>query len=125
MSIDSLVTDEMTQQFNDAFAELEKEQEAYWQSLTDDQRLNVFCAVSRRLYDGEIEHRTSYRGVLYEVFGFGPEAYVPAQVAGFLELHNAIFTKKQLVELLKEFAIEHNVSATDQQINDYILKRHL
>ena len=120
-----MITEEMTQAFNDAFLELEKEQEAFWNGLTEDQRLNVFCAISRRLYDGEIEENRSYRGILYDVMGFGPEAYVPAQVAGFLELHNAIFTKDRLIGLLTEFTDDHGLTVSHQQIVDFIKKRHL
>ena len=69
-------------QFTKAVADMERDSEAFWNSLTDQQRLDVFCAVSRRIFRGEVEEQGSYRYVLYTVFGFGPEAYVPAQVSG-------------------------------------------
>jgi hypothetical protein len=120
-----MITEEMSQTFNDAFLELEKEQEAFWNGLSEDEQLSAFCAISRRLFDGEIENRRSYRGILYDVMGFGPGAYVPAQVAGFLELHNSIFTKDQLVELITNFVNEQHLSVSDDQISDFIRKRHL
>ncbi len=78
--------------FRESMTTYENESEAFWNSLSEDERLKVFCAVSRRIHRGEIEDRGSYRYVLYNVFGFGPEAYMVAQDAGFLNIHNAIYT---------------------------------
>lgn len=60
-----------------------------WNSFSNEDQLDLFLAVVRRIYKGEYELQGSYRDVLYEVFGFGPEAYVPAQMAGYLDIHNA------------------------------------
>ena len=84
---------EVGNKFMEAMNEIKAEREAYWESLTHDQQLKCFCAVVERIAEGESERR-SYRGILYEVFGFGPESYTQAQMAGFLELHNAIFLHK-------------------------------
>jgi len=62
--------------------------------------------VSRRIYKGEIEDKGTYRWVLYDVFGFGPEAYAPAQMAGYLSIHNSIFSSDHEHRLLSKFA-EH------------------
>ena len=74
------------QEFSDIFTKamqgIEDESEKYWNSLTKEQQLDVFCAVSRRIMKGELEGKGSYRYVLYDVFDFGPEAYAPAQMAG-------------------------------------------
>ena len=70
---------------------VEQEQEAYWNSLTEDQRLMAFCSVVRRIYKGEVEARGTYRYVLYDVFDFGPQSYMLAQLAGYLTIHNLIF----------------------------------
>jgi len=77
--------------FKEAMDALEADQEEYWNSLSKEDQLNAFCAVARRIYKGDIIDRGSYRYVLYQVFGFGPEAYAAAQVAGYLSIHNAIF----------------------------------
>lgn len=78
-------------QFNEVMKQIENESEEYWNSLSKQDQLKAFCAVSRRIYKGEIEERGSYRYVLYQVFGFGPEAYAQAQMSGYLSIHNAIF----------------------------------
>jgi hypothetical protein len=76
--------------YREAFERIAEEQEKYWNSLTKEQQIDVFCCVVRRLVKGELEENQSYRGVLYQTFGFGLEAYSLAQNAGYLELHNAI-----------------------------------
>ena len=39
--------------FNEAMNEIENQEEAWWNSLTEDERINAFCCVSRRIYRGE------------------------------------------------------------------------
>jgi hypothetical protein len=72
--------------------ELLAEQDSFWESLTKDQQLLVFCKVVRKLVNAELKEGRSYRGVLYDEFEFGMESYVIAQASGFMELHNAIKT---------------------------------
>lgn len=86
-----MIDNELSEQFERAFKALEAEQEAYWNSLSKENQLKAFCAVVRRLHKGELEHSGTYRYILYQVFGFGTEAYAQAQAAGFLALHNAIY----------------------------------
>lgn len=78
--------------FEEGLRHEEVASEAFWNSLTKEQQLQAFCAVSRRIRKGEIERQGSYRYVLYQVFGFGPEAYAPAMYAGYMDIHNAICT---------------------------------
>jgi len=88
--------------FNSVMAQEEDLSEEYWNSLTKEQQLQAFCAVVRRIHKGDIELRGSYRYVLYDVFGFGMEAYTAAQMAGYLEIHNSIYTAQELEEIKKE-----------------------
>lgn len=92
--------------------EFEKSSEEAWNSLDKDTQLKVFCAISRRIFQAELEDKGSYRHVLYNVFGFGPEAYAPAQISGYLAIHNAIYDGERLSEIaaqIKKFAEENNV----------------
>jgi hypothetical protein len=84
--------EETRKTFNQVMKELEDKSEQYYNSLTKEQQLDVFCAISRRIYRGEIEQQGSYRYVLYDVFGFGTEAYAQAQCAGYLAIHNSIYS---------------------------------
>jgi hypothetical protein len=83
--------EEISKTFNQAMKSIEDKSEQYWNSLTKEQQLDAFCAISRRIYRGEIEHQGSYRHVLYDVFDFGTEAYAQAQSAGYLAIHNSIY----------------------------------
>lgn len=79
-------------QYTEAMKSITEDQEKYWNSLTKEQQLDVFCCVVRRLCRAELKEQRSYRGTLYDVFEFGPESYALAQNAGFIELHNSIIT---------------------------------
>lgn len=68
----------------------EKEAEDAWESLCYDHQLRVFYAVVKRIYEGEIKEKGTYRYILYDKFGFGPEAYVLGMDCGYMYLHNAI-----------------------------------
>ena len=93
---------EFAEAFNSAMGLIEKDQEKFWSSLSKEDQLKVFCCVICRLFDGEIKNPRSYRGVLYDVFGFGPEAYAQAQCAGFLAIHNSIMTDEEFSEIRKD-----------------------
>lgn len=108
---------EISNAFNDAFDALKKEQEEFWNSLSHDDQLKAFCAVVRRIHEGEIEKKGSYRYVLYNVFNFSPEAYAQAQMAGYLAIHNAIMTPDEEQELLVRFAKHHNLG--EEAVSDF------
>lgn len=95
---------ELSIDFNAIMKEVENEEEAYWNSLTKEQQLCAFNSVCRRIIKGEFEDKGTYRYVLYEVFGFGPEAYARAQMAGYLTIHNSIWDSQHEEKLLAVFA---------------------
>jgi len=84
--------------------------EDYWASLSEEEKLKVFYSVISRVVQGELKNKGSYRHVLYEVFGFGPEAYVIGMQCGFLDLHNSIFTGEELTKLREMRYIEAGYS---------------
>ena len=97
--------------------------ESFWNGLSSEEQLWAFCAVMRRLHQGELEDKRSYRGVLYSVFNWGPEAYAPAQLSGFLDIHNSIYTSDDLVKLA-EFVVQDLGHEVDQErIQEIIFKR--
>ncbi len=69
--------------------------------LTNEQKLDIFCAVVFLLKKFEMDEQKSYRGVLYDGFGFGLESYTRALEAGFVELHNAIYSPERLLSLVQ------------------------
>lgn len=103
---------EAQQAMEQAQKEFEAECETAWNSLDQETKLKIFCAVCTRLYKGELEDKGSYRYILYNVFGFGPEAYSAAQGAGFLALHNSILDDEQkakVTEKLLKLSEEYNI----------------
>lgn len=74
----------------EAKAAFEKEADDAWNSLDYNHQLRIFYAVVKRIYEGEIKEKGTYRYILYDKFGFGPEAYIKGMDCGFMYLHNAI-----------------------------------
>lgn len=110
---------EIRDHFKEVTDQMELEQEQYWNSLTPEQQLNAFCAIMRRVYKGELEEGRSYRGVLYGVFGWGPEAYMPAQLAGYLSIHNAIMPDTYDGDLLRAFCKQQQIEDAETKINNW------
>jgi hypothetical protein len=104
---------ELSAVFNAAMKEIEVKQEAYWDSLTKEQQLMAFCAVVRRIHRGEIVEDRSFRGMMYDVFGFGLESYGQAQDAGYLDIHNLEYeTIEQCISVIQN-AVEQNVPTSE------------
>lgn len=113
--------DELSRDFNEAMKRIEDNQEAYWNSLSKDEQLKVFCAVVRRIYQAEIVDQGSYRHALYGVFGFGPESYGQAQIAGYLAIHNSIMAEDHDQRLLKAFCAKNNIEDAQKKIEEFWL----
>jgi len=75
--------------------------DAFWASLSVEDKQNAFHAVVQRLKQGEIEEGGSYRYVLYDVFGFDLDMYVRGMSCGFMDLHNHIMTGEQYKQAYK------------------------
>ena len=91
----------MTEDFLRTFSEIAEEQEKaekqfdadmddWWNAMSKEDQMKAFYSVMKRLVDGELTQKGSYRYVLYEVFGFGSESYMLGMMCGYMELHNSI-----------------------------------
>jgi hypothetical protein len=117
--LDSL--QDISEVFNQAMKEIEQEQEEFWNSLTEDQRLMAFCSVVRRIHTARFTKRSSYRGTLYDVFGFGMESYVQAQDAGYLDIHNLEYnTIDECISVVKN-AVDQRIPASEYA---ELIKKH-
>lgn len=114
------MNEEISNHFNDVMDRLKEEQESYWKSLSKEEQLKAFCAVSRRIYQAEIVDCGSYRHALYGVFGFGPEAYAQAQMAYYLAIHNSIMPEDYDQRLLSSFCEKYNISEYQDKIDNFL-----
>lgn len=81
---------ELTRIQLEARSSKEAECDEYWDNLPYEDQLKAFYSVVKRIYQGEIKDKGTYRWVLYNVFNFGPEAYGLGMDCGYMHLHNAI-----------------------------------
>lgn len=63
----------------------------WWNSLDQEDQLRAFRQVCKLIHRGDVEDRGSYRYVLYDVFGWGPEAYGDG-LAHYMTIHNLIYS---------------------------------
>ena len=70
----------------------------YYDSLETDNQLLLFFYITNVIFENYFKDNGSYRGLLYDKFGFGPEAYSLGVDSGMFALHNAIFTPDELEE---------------------------
>ena len=74
--------------------------DSYWNALSEDDKLRAFYSVVKRIHKAELIDGGSYRWTLYDVFGFGPEAYGIGMECGYMDLHNSIMSKEQYEEYM-------------------------
>lgn len=86
------VLEKTAKAFESIRVENEERAKVFWDSLSYEDRCNAFHAVVSRLAEGELEKKGSYRYILYDLFGFGPEMYARGMDCGFIALHNSIKT---------------------------------
>ena len=81
---------EMSQSYQEWIEEWTAEMRLWWENLPAEQQQWAFYNVCRLIYKGDVEDRRSYRGVLYDVFGWDESAYVLGMEAHYMELHNLL-----------------------------------
>ena len=70
--------------------QIDLDMDEWWNAMSKEDQMKAFYSVVKRLVDGELVQKGSYRYVLYEVFGFGLESYMLGMNCGFMALHNSI-----------------------------------
>jgi hypothetical protein len=82
---------EACEAFREASNEYYGKVEDWWAELSDEDQQKAFYCVVKRIYKGDVEERHSYRGVLYDTFGWGPEAYGLGMECNYMEVHNLLY----------------------------------
>lgn len=77
---------------------LNSECRTWWETLSQQDQMKAFYIVTRMIYESEFKDSLSYRGMLYDKFGFPPESYGLGVLAGLMHIHNRILTDKQYQE---------------------------
>lgn len=108
--------------FTQAMNEYQNAANSFWSGLEPEEQLMAFCAMIERLHKGECEEGRSYRGILYDTFGWGPEAYATAQCAGFLDLHNSIYRFDDMLTVFKHTLKELEIEVEDEKLTDALAK---
>ena len=70
--------------------EYESKTDAWWNSLTQQEREDAFYSVVKRIHKAEIQDEGTYRYALYDVFGFDGGMYMQGMDCGYMQLHNTI-----------------------------------
>lgn len=95
-------------ELSDMLEQIEEQYDAecnqFWDDLSEEDKLKAFFSVCKRIYKGDVEDRRSYRGVLYDVFGFGSESYTIGMQCGYHHLHNLISEGIDAKEIMKDHA---------------------
>ena len=87
--------------------------EEVWNSLDTDIRI----AVASHLISKVVEvgsHGCSFRYFIYDMLGFGPEAYVPLYIAGGMEITNEFDIEK--VRAIEEIVAEHKIEVLKETL---------
>jgi hypothetical protein len=82
----------------EALEQYEQKAKEYYDSLGMDNQLLLFFHITNTIFENYFKYNSSYRGLLYDKFGFGPEAYSLGMDSGMFALHNAISTPDELEE---------------------------
>lgn len=90
---------DLGQQVQKASEEYEGRNDIWWYSLSEVEREDAFYAVCKRIVKAEIVEKRSYRGALYDVFGFGAHMYINGMDCGYMTLHNSIVDADEHYEL--------------------------
>ena len=114
--------EEISVQFNKAIDENRERYKEKWNALSSDDQLDYFCAIVERIHEGEVVQKRSYRGVLYDVFGWGPEAYMAAQCAGYLDIHNMLYDANEMQDILKKFAVQYCGQEDNEELQTKLKK---
>ena len=105
---------EACQSYQKAVEEYNQKMTAWWENLPSEEQQWAFYNVCRLIYKGDVEDKRSYRGVLYDTFGWGPEAYVIGMEARYMEIHNLLGDGLEFQETISQREIDR----INQELHD-------
>lgn len=84
------------------FHSFQNQAKELYESLSEDDKLKIFCHIIKSLYEAEIVNRTTFRGLLYDKFKFNLNSYTRAFDSGMLEIHNLLALSSNYQAKLKD-----------------------
>lgn len=126
------MTDEKTRKILDEMVALSQElqkfkeeyeilNDAWWNGLSEREREDAFYAVCKRIHQGDLIDKGSYRYVLYDVFGFDAGMYGAGMDCGYMNIHNAIhpsYFKDQLSLFCERYKIDDYKNKVKEFLNE-------
>ena len=108
---------DMSQVMEDEKLRFESKVDSWWNGLSEQDREWAFYSVVKRIYQGEVVEKGSYRYVLYDIFNFDPGMYMRGMECGYMALHNSIMNDEQFAELNK-WMLDNGDSAKWKDLKD-------
>lgn len=102
-------------------SEYEQKNDEWWNGLTEDEREEAFYAVCKRIFEARVKENRSYRGALYDKFGFAPHMYRAGMECGFFTLHNMLHQALEyeaMKAVTRVEVIEEKESVYEKQLAD-------
>ena len=101
----------------EALGQYKQKAKEYFDSLETDNQLMLFFHITNVIFENYFKDNGSYRGLLYDKFKFGPEAYSLGLDSGMFALHNAISTPKENEERFEKLMKFLNLDLTKEQMS--------
>ena len=99
-----------------AIENYKKRAKEYFESLETDIQFLLFFHITNTIYENYFNDNGSYRGLLYDKFGFGPESYGLGLDSGMFSLHNAISTPEESQQRFEALMKYLDLNLSPQQI---------
>jgi alpha-glucuronidase len=100
----------------EALEQYEQKAKECYDSLGMDNQLLLFFYITNVIFENYFKDNGSYRGLLYDKFGFGPEAYSLGMDSGMFTLHNAIHTPDELEERFQKLMKFLNLELSKEEM---------
>jgi hypothetical protein len=99
-------------------AQIEYAQKAkeYFKSLSEDNQLLMFFHVTNTIFENYYTDKGSYRGLLYDKFGFSTDSYSLGMDSGMFALHNDLTIPEDREEMLRLIVKNFNLELDRQQL---------
>jgi hypothetical protein len=98
------------------FVAYESEANDWWEDLSYEDKLKAFFVVTNKIYKGDLIEKGTYRYVLYDVFKFDCDSYIVGMDSGYLDVHNAIYTRDDILAAAKKLAPEGAYDFTSNDV---------